>query len=484
MLSSIRKFSKSFLAKVFVAIIALPFVLWGMGDIFSSGKQNVIVEINKDKISSKEFISYVENVKLNSDEINKIGKSNILDQILTSYISNKIISLEQERKKIKLTDKSLRKILMNDKNFQRDGNFSETEYEKFMITTGYSKPIYEKRIRDMELKGQLLSFYSGGIKLPNFIINDQFIKDNMSKHIEYLDLNKVYSKNVVNEEDIKTFYEKNKDFFKEKYKKLRYVELTPEILTGKSNFDEEYFKKIDLIENRILDGEKFENILPELKGKFKNIGFVNNNKILENGEVIKGLDDNLFEKIFSIKNNNTPEFLDFNNKYYMAELLDQKEITTPLSNQNLKKTIKSQLKITNTIEENNNILKKIKAKNFGSSEMFKLSKDNNVPIEKTIIKNINDKSRFKDVLIKEIYKFNKGQIFILSDSILKDNYLVKVTKEDMPKINKESESYKKNISKSNDSYIKKFYKSYDKYINDEYQVEVNNKVFERIKNSF
>ena len=54
----------------------------------------------------------------------------------------------------------------------------------------------------------------------------------------------------------------------------------------------------------------------------------------------------------------------------------------------------------------------------------------------------------------------------------------------MPKINKESESYKKNISKSNDSYIKKFYKSYDKYINDEYQVEVNNKVFERIKNSF
>ena len=74
------------------------------------------------------------------------------------------------------------------------------------------------------------------------------------------------------------------------------------------------------------------------------------------------MEDNIFEKIFSIKNNNTPEFLDFNNKYYMAELLDQKEITTPLSNQNLKKTIKSQLKITNTIEENNNILKKLKLK--------------------------------------------------------------------------------------------------------------------------
>ena len=46
MLASIRKFSKSFLAKVFIAIIAMPFLLWGMGDVFRSGNQNVLVEIN------------------------------------------------------------------------------------------------------------------------------------------------------------------------------------------------------------------------------------------------------------------------------------------------------------------------------------------------------------------------------------------------------------------------------------------------------
>ena len=48
MLGSIRKFSKSFVAKIFVAIIALPFLLWGMGDVFRSGKQNVLVEINEE----------------------------------------------------------------------------------------------------------------------------------------------------------------------------------------------------------------------------------------------------------------------------------------------------------------------------------------------------------------------------------------------------------------------------------------------------
>ena len=33
MISSIGKFSKSILTKILVAIIALPFILWGMGDV-------------------------------------------------------------------------------------------------------------------------------------------------------------------------------------------------------------------------------------------------------------------------------------------------------------------------------------------------------------------------------------------------------------------------------------------------------------------
>ena len=60
MLASIRKFSKTIFAKIFVAIIALPFILWGMGDIFRSGKQNVLAEINNETISSKDFISYIQ----------------------------------------------------------------------------------------------------------------------------------------------------------------------------------------------------------------------------------------------------------------------------------------------------------------------------------------------------------------------------------------------------------------------------------------
>ena len=74
MLGSIRKFSKTFMAKIFIVIIALPFILWGMGDIFRSGKQNIIAEINDETISSKEFMEYLQAVKITKDEIKIKGK--------------------------------------------------------------------------------------------------------------------------------------------------------------------------------------------------------------------------------------------------------------------------------------------------------------------------------------------------------------------------------------------------------------------------
>ena len=81
------------------------------------------------------------------------------------------------------------------------------KYEKFLLKNGYSAPTYEKYIKGLEVKAQLLNFYSGGIKLPKFIIEDLFNKDNHLKKINYLNLNNIYSKKVISEQEIEKFYE-------------------------------------------------------------------------------------------------------------------------------------------------------------------------------------------------------------------------------------------------------------------------------------
>ena len=91
--------------------------------------------------------------------------------------------IESKKKGIILTDLGLKNIIISDKSFQRENKFLRVEYEKFLLKNGYSAPTYEKYIKGLEIKAQLLNFYSGGIKLPDFIIEDFFIKTTTQKKL-------------------------------------------------------------------------------------------------------------------------------------------------------------------------------------------------------------------------------------------------------------------------------------------------------------
>ena len=45
-------------------------------------------------------------------------------------------------------------------------------------------------------------------------------------------------------------------------------------------------------------------------------------------------------------------------------------------------------------------------------------------------------------------------------------------------------NFKKYEIKANSDYVSNIYKSYDKYINNKYEIDINEKVLERLKNSF
>ena len=133
MATSIGKLSKSFFVKLLVGIIILPFVFWGMGDVFRGGNQNVIATIDSKKVSTQEFVNYLNRLDLNKEQIKSLKKTNLMDKILSEYIGRKVMALEIEQSGITVNDNSLRDIIKNDRLFFKDGKFSRTEYEKFLI---------------------------------------------------------------------------------------------------------------------------------------------------------------------------------------------------------------------------------------------------------------------------------------------------------------------------------------------------------------
>ena len=92
-----RKIFKIFFLKLFVGIIILPFVFWGMGDVFRGGNQNVIASIDSEKISTKEFVNYLRSLNLSEEQIKNLLNTDLIEKILSDYIGKKVMALEIEK---------------------------------------------------------------------------------------------------------------------------------------------------------------------------------------------------------------------------------------------------------------------------------------------------------------------------------------------------------------------------------------------------
>ena len=94
MATSIGKLSKSFFLKLLVGIIILPFVFWGMGDVFRGGSQNVIAKVDSEKISTQEFVRYINQLNLNKEQMKSLAETNLLEEILSEFIGRKVMAIE------------------------------------------------------------------------------------------------------------------------------------------------------------------------------------------------------------------------------------------------------------------------------------------------------------------------------------------------------------------------------------------------------
>ena len=482
MLSSIRKFSTSFLGKVVIALIAIAFVVgFGFSGSFS-GKQNIVAEINDEKISTQEFVNYLRTVNITYEDMERVGKYNLLERVLTNYISEKIVAIESKKKGFQLSDKSLFGKLSNDRRFQKDGEFSETKYEKFILTSGLTKPFYENLLKENEIKSQLLNFYSGGLDLPTFMINNLYKDENRSLDIKYISLTKIYENKLIDNDEIDKYYEKNKSSFEEVQKKFRYLKLSPEILIGNKIVNEEYFNKIDSIENSILDGEDFDSLTSDYKNVIKNVSFVNSERIKSNGDKFKDIETDTFNKIFRIEETLTPTFINNKDDYYLVELLESKTEILNLNSKGLKTKIINQIKLISQIEKISKLINDIEEDKFSNKNFEDLSIKNNQKIENVTLKNVNDSSKFNSNSLKRIYEYKKGSIFVLPGE--KENFLVAIVNEKNPKIDINSKKYKDYVKKTKELYVAQIYKSYDKYINQSYKIDIKANVLKRIENSF
>ena len=483
MLGSLRNFSSSPYAKIFLGIVILPFIFWGMGPVFQGGKQNTIAEIGDEKISTQEFINYVK-YNAPSSESETFDK-NLIEELLSTYIGEKIITLEIKNHNIKLSENSLREVIKNDETFKKNNRFSRTEYEKFLVKNGISAVMLETNISKQVKREQLFDFIGRGIVPSKFLINIAYDKINQKRNIEVINLNDVFEKKLnFSENEIETYYNQNKNTYKEIYKSIKFIKLNPKNLTGSNEFSDLFFQKIDEIDDLIVEGNNLDSLLNKFNLQSATSLTFSELDQNEDSEVDSDFPKELIKKAFAINEIEPTILIEHKNKYFIVEIIKTENIQRKITDQLVKNEILLNLKKQTKRKLISEIISKINKNDFKKDDFDKLSKDENVAIKKVKLENLKDDKVLKLELIKQIYTFSEKKVIIVADIEFLESFLIYIDKIEHVSLDKNPENYNKYFNLSKNKISDDLYNTYNSYLKKKYKVNINYKALDNTKNYF
>tara|TARA_B100001250_G_C19743608_1_gene764206 strand:+ start:42 stop:1460 length:1419 start_codon:yes stop_codon:yes gene_type:complete len=461
---------KQFGGLVLIVIIIIAFGFGGFGGGFSTNNQNNIAKINKTNITTQDFIDYVNKSGISQEAIRNNLDNNIIEELLSGLISTTLIDLEIKDFNLSINERTILENIKGNKNFHdENGNFQRIKYEKFLLSNNLSAPMFELQLKNRELQKHLFDFIGAGTITPNFLIEKRFEENNKSLDIEYFDMENLYKiKDDYTSNEIEAFIKENKDQLKRDYIDFRYVILNPKILIGIEEFNQEFFDEIDSIENKISQGSSFESILEN-----KNVD------IVEVSEFAPSSSKQINEDLIYSKKDSKIDLIESGDNFLFYNIDNEYDQTPDLNDKIIRGEIVELIYQNGKFDYNRKIIEEIQNNKFDNSKFEEMARSNK---EYSSINSIEDNKIFGINSVKMLYALPTNSFALVNkeDKI----YLVKITGSNKNSFNKTDEKYIKFVNNQNTNNRKSILQSYDQLLNTKYQVQLNQKTIDRVKNYF
>ncbi len=455
---------------VLIVIIIIAFGFGGFGGGFSTNNQNNIAKINKTNVTTQDFIDYVNQSGISQEAIRDNLDNNIIEELLSGLISTTLIKLEIKDFDLSINERTILKNIKENKNFHdENGTFQRIKYEKFLLSNNLSAPMFELQLKNRELQKHLFDFIGAGTITPNFLIEKKFEENNKSLDIEYFDMENLYkTKDDYTANEIEAFIDENKDQLKTEYIDFKYVILNPKNLIGIEEFNQEFFDEIDSIENKISQGIKFETILEDIDVE-----------IIEVNEFAPSSSKQINEDLIYSKKASKIDLIESGDNFLLYNINNQYDRAPDLNDEIIKEEIVEFIYQKGKFDYNKEIIEEIQKKKFDNSRFEELAGSNK---EYSSINSIEDDKLIDINSVKMLYALPVNSFALVN----KENkiYLVKITGTNKNSFSKTDEKYLKFVNSQNTNNRKSILQSYDQLLNDKYQVQLNQKTIDRVKNYF
>ena len=454
-----------------MAFVAFAFIFGGFGGGFSTNNQNNIAKINKTNVTTQDFMDYVNQSGISQEAIRNNLDNNIIEELLSGLISTTLIDLEIEDFKLSINEKTILKYLKDNKNFKdENGAFERIKYEKFLLSNNMSAPLFELKLKNQGLQKHLFDFIGAGTITPEFLIESKFEENNKTLSIEYFDMENLYKiKEDYTSDEINTFLKENKDQLKREYIDFKYVVLNPKNLIGIDEFNQDFFNEIDEIENKISQSESFNSIIENI-----------NADVIDISEFVPNENTSTNEKLIYSKKSSKLDIFESGDNYILYSIENEYDRSPDLNDEIVKGEIVELIYQKGKFDYNRKIIEEIQSDEFNENKFTELSSDK---IQSGSINSINDDKLFETNSIKMLYSLPQNSFSLVSNTN-NQIFLVKIKDVIKNTINKQGEEYKGFVNSQNTNNRKNILQSYDTLLNNKYQVQLNQKTIDRIKNYF
>ena len=456
---------------ILIVIIVIAFGFGGFGGGFSTNNQNNIAKINKTNVTTQDFMDYLNQSNISQQAIRENLDKNIIEELLSGLISTTLIDLEVEDFDLSITELTVLKKIKENKNFHdENGAFQRTKYEKFLLSNNMSAPMFEIQLKNRELQKHLFDLIGAGTVTPDFLIKKMFEEQNKTLDIEYFAMSSQYKeKNSYTNEELEQFVKENADQLKRDFIDFKYAVLNPKNLIGLEEFNQDFFDEIDAIENKISQGETFESILENINVDIKEVNKFVASSAMESNEDI----------IYSKKSTKL-DIIENGDNFLIYSITDKYELAADLNDEATRDDMIELVYQKGKFDLNRSVLEEIQKKEFDNNKFNEMGANN---LKTISLNSINDHNTFEENSVKILYSLPINSFTLVSD---KDNeiYLVKVINSKDNPYSENDDNYLKFVQNQNTENRKSILASYDQLLNNKYNVQLNQKTIDRVKNYF
>jgi peptidyl-prolyl cis-trans isomerase D len=224
MLDVLRKRKRSWIIIFFLGLIVFTFVLYFGGRVYKEPGLESVAKVNGEVVSQREFALEYERLVDLYRETNKgtltpemMRSLNFKGMLLEQMIQRRLLLQEVRRLGLGASDEEVMQSIANVPGFQIDGRFSKNRYVQVLRTKRLSPAQFEAEYRDQLATQKLYALILDAVRVTEEEVRERYRleQERVNFHFIRLPSSKFMSQVQIKEEEIKNYYEKNKEALKQ-----------------------------------------------------------------------------------------------------------------------------------------------------------------------------------------------------------------------------------------------------------------------------